>query len=179
MKNLATAYVQAQQELHNLGKNAQGYGYEYLTLEKLITETRAILAKYGLAILQPMAVTDEGTPAVKTILLHESGEMLEGTYPITAVTLKQANNAQAMGAAISYARRYCLAAMLNIAQADDDAASLTDPKRDEAQALLQSVQSQLRDDQKEWAEKAIAAGQYQHAINGLNQMTTTQTQGTH
>jgi len=127
MKNLATALVKVQSGLTNLSKNAEGYGYTYLTLDKIIDETRTVLADNGISVLQPMAEVD-GQPAVKTVLLHESGEMIEGVYPITAVTMKQCNDAQQMGAAITYARRYCLAAMLNIAQADDDAGCIKAPK---------------------------------------------------
>ena len=123
MKELATALVAVQAKLHNLSKDAEGYGYKYLTLPKLIDETRTVLAEHGLAIVQPMAEVG-GQPAVKTILIHTSGDMIEGIYPITAVTMKQCNDAQQMGAAITYARRYGLSAMLNIAQSDDDAACI-------------------------------------------------------
>lgn len=124
MKQLAEALVAVQGEMHSLSKNAEGYGYQYLTLDKLINETRSVLAKHGLAVVQRMGCVGDGQPAVCTMLLHKSGEYIEGTYPITAVTMKQCNDAQQMGAAITYARRYGLAAILNIAQTDDDAASV-------------------------------------------------------
>jgi hypothetical protein len=57
MENLAKALVKAQSQLRNLGKNAQGYGYGYLTLDKLIDETRGVLADSGLVIIQPMNTT--------------------------------------------------------------------------------------------------------------------------
>jgi hypothetical protein len=174
MENLAKALVKAQGKLHNLGKNAKGYGYEYLTLDKLIDETRGVLAECGLAILQPMAVVDD-RPAVKTVLLHESGEMIEGIYPITAVTMKQCNNAQEMGAAVTYARRYGLAAMLNIAQADDDGACIgksnKDPKKDplydQASQLLVAKQGVLKDEQKQWCAAEIAKGNCKAVVDQL------------
>jgi hypothetical protein len=177
MENLAKALVKAQGKLHNLGKNAKGYGYEYLTLDKLIDETRGVLAECGLAILQPMAVVDD-RPAVKTVLLHESGEMIEGTYPITAVTMKQCNNAQEMGAAVTYARRYGLAAMLNIAQADDDGACIgksttkqQDPSQAKAEAMLDKYSGQISEDTKlsAWVDACVADGFYQDLYNGLAQ----------
>jgi hypothetical protein len=180
MENLAKALVKAQGKLHNLGKNAKGYGYEYLTLDKLIDETRGVLAECGLAILQPMAVVDD-RPAVKTVLLHESGEMIEGTYPITAVTMKQCNNAQEMGAAVTYARRYGLAAMLNIAQADDDGACIgksttkqQDPKSnqdyDQASQLIVAKQESLTPDQVDWCNAQIAGGNPEAVIDVLKGM---------
>jgi hypothetical protein len=180
MENLAKALVKAQGKLHNLGKNAKGYGYEYLTLDKLIDETRGVLAECGLAILQPMAVVDD-RPAVKTVLLHESGEMIEGTYPITAVTMKQCNNAQEMGAAVTYARRYGLAAMLNIAQADDDGACIgksttkqqdqkSNPDYDQASQLLVAKQESLTPDQVDWCNVQIASGNPGAVIEALKGM---------
>ncbi len=124
MKQLATALVAAQAELHNLSKDAEGYGYKYLTLGKLIAETRPILAKHKLAIIQPLGNVD-GQPAVITMIIHESGEMISEAYPITKAGMKQVNDSQQMGAAVTYARRYGLASILNIAQEDDDAACLT------------------------------------------------------
>ncbi len=123
MKQLATALVKVQPHLHNMSKDAEGYGYNYLTLAKLISETRTPLAEHGLVILQPIAEVD-GQPAVRTVLMHESGESIEGIQPITAVTMKQCNNAQELGAAITYARRYGYAAILSLAQVDDDAQSV-------------------------------------------------------
>lgn len=138
MKELAEALVAAQGELHNLSKDASGYGYEYLTLPKLIDETRPVLQKHGLAIVQRMAVVGDGQPAVCTMLIHKSGESIEGTYPISAVTMKQCNDAQQMGAAITYARRYGLAALLNIAQTDDDTACIKPKQAPKPQQKQQS-----------------------------------------
>ena len=184
MENLAKALVKAQSQLRNLGKNAQGYGYGYLTLDKLIDETRGVLAENGLVILQPMKTTEDSRPVVETILLHESGESVKGEYPISAVTMKQCNDAQQMGAAISYARRYCLASMLNIAQADDDGACIgggkpepqqeqpkADPKSnpdfDQASKLLVDKQESLSKDQVDWCTAQISAGNHKAVIDQL------------
>lgn len=175
MENLAKALVQAQKSLHNLGKNAQGYGYQYLTLDKLIDETRGVLADNGLAIVQPMGVY-EGQPTVKTVLLHESGESIEGEYPISPVTMKQCNNAQELGAAVTYARRYGLAAMLNIAQADDDAQSVGKGRtqnvpsttiHDEAWDMFDKFKEGLTDKQRQWCMDSLNAGNSQDVIDKL------------
>ena len=123
MENLIKALLTAQSGLHNLSKNAQGYGYEYLTLDKLITETRDILTENDLVIVQTI---DSGD--LVTTMYHKSGEKLESKYTLQEVAVGKANAAQQYGAAITYARRYSLAAMLNIAQADDDAAGAPDVK---------------------------------------------------
>jgi len=178
MENIAKALVKAQAKLCNLGKNAEGYGYGYLTLDKLIDETRGVLAECGLVIVQPMGVTDSGQPVVETFLLHESGDFIKGSYPISAVTMKQCNDAQQMGAAITYGRRYSLAAMLNIAQADDDGACIgqgstpePQPKDnalyDQASQLLTDKQETLTPEQLDWCMAEIAANRPESVIKHL------------
>ena len=62
-----------------------------------------------------MCIRDRST--IVTRLLHSSGQWIEGE---TAVRAKD-DSAQAMGSAITYARRYGLAAMVGVYQTDDDA----------------------------------------------------------
>jgi hypothetical protein len=50
-----------------------------------------------------------------TCLLHESGESLESLYP-----LGEKSDAQAMGSALTYAKRYALSALIGIVTEDDD-----------------------------------------------------------
>jgi len=193
MENIAKALVKAQAKLHNLGKNAEGYNYGYLTLDKLIDETRGVLAECGLVIVQPMGVTQSGQPVVETFLLHESGECITGRYPISAVTMKQCNDAQQMGAAITYGRRYSLAAMLNIAQADDDGACIgqgnkqkepaqTDSQRPDPQPARDSFKTRAEaaveahkemlekyPDIKKWIEAAMEDGNFSDVVNYFNQ----------
>jgi hypothetical protein len=54
---------------------------------------------------------------VKTILLHESGESIEG---LTEILFSKPNNAQEQGSGITYARRYGLQSLVNIGADDDD-----------------------------------------------------------
>lgn len=55
--------------------------------------------------------------SVETVLLHESGEWISSVMPVPIVN----HNPQAIGSAITYARRYGLTAILGIHQEDDDA----------------------------------------------------------
>ncbi len=117
---LVTALVECQKQFKNLGVNKKGYNYEYLTLDKLIDETRDILAQNGLVVVQTMRVTEGGKNLLKTALMHVSGGVIEGEYVLEPVDVGKSNAAQKMGASITYARRYTLAALLGIAQADSD-----------------------------------------------------------
>src|SRR5206468_3714580 len=59
-----------------------------------------------------------GQPGLRTVLLHaSSGEALESTVPLL---LNGKHDMQALGGAITYARRYGWAAVLGIANDEDD-----------------------------------------------------------
>ena len=70
----------------------------------------------GLAVIQGCE-GHEGTLCVTTRLTHSSGQWIQSTL---AVHPKD-DSPQAYGSAITYARRYALAAMVGLAQVDDDA----------------------------------------------------------
>lgn len=129
---LIKALVECQKKFKNLGVNKSGYNYEYLTLDKLIDETRDILAQNGLVVVQTMRVTEGGHNLLKTSLMHVGGGVIEGEYVLEPVAVGKGNAAQMMGASITYARRYTLAALLGIAQADTDGVNPneTPPKKD-------------------------------------------------
>lgn len=87
----------------------------YATLDNIIEATKHTLLGNGLCVFQ--TVTDEG---IETTIMHTSGEWLSsGVAGIPAEQSKGLSAAQARGVAITYMKRYQLAAMLGIS-ADDD-----------------------------------------------------------
>ena len=66
--------------------------------------------------MQPIVQID-GKNFVKTLLLHESGESIEG---LTEILFAKQNDPQAQGSGITYARRYGLQSLVNIGAEDDD-----------------------------------------------------------
>jgi hypothetical protein len=98
------------------GKNPH-FNSRFATLDSIIETIRASLCQCGLAISQPSQPTEPGLVAIETVLMHESGEWLSGVVvlPMTKLDPQQA------GSAITYGRRYALAAMLGLSQTDDDA----------------------------------------------------------
>lgn len=98
------------------GKNPH-FNSRFATLDSILETIRASLCECGLAISQPSQPTDPGLVAIETVLMHESGEWLSGVVvlPMTKLDPQQA------GSAITYGRRYALAAMLGLSQTDDDA----------------------------------------------------------
>jgi len=61
-----------------------------------------------------------------TTLAHSSGQFMQGQLSIPVETMKNLSVAQAVGAAISYARRYHASSILGIASEDNDAARSQD-----------------------------------------------------
>lgn len=110
---LAAALVKAQAEFTHAKKDSANpfFKSKYADLATCIDVVRPVLAKYGLAVIQPC----NGT-ALETIILHESGQWISGSLTLTPVD----NKPQSVGSAITYGRRYCLQAMLGLASEDDD-----------------------------------------------------------
>lgn len=99
------------------------YG-KYATLSQCLKNAKAALSENNFVIVQMVQPEPD---RLVTRLVHTSGEMLEdGGVPLRCV---DQNNPQKMGAAITYARRYGLCALLGIVgDADDDAQSATAPE---------------------------------------------------
>jgi hypothetical protein len=110
---LAAALAKSQGAMKAAHKDASNpfFKSKYADLASVWEACRAALAANGLAVCQII----DGE-ALTTILLHSSGEWLAGTYPIKPVK----NDPQGVGSAITYARRYALAAMAGVVADDDD-----------------------------------------------------------
>lgn len=100
----------------------------YADLQSLWTALKGPLLKHGLSIVQLTSHEDGMGWFVVTRILHSSGEWLEGYFPIVAA---KERDPQAFGSAVSYARRYSLAAAVGMYDRDDDAEAAMDrPKPD-------------------------------------------------
>lgn len=127
-RNLAAALAAFQSELPTIKKgntadvnSAKGsYSYQYADLADISPLVMPLLGKNGLAFTsRPTLVGSDFV--LHYMLTHESGETLEGEYPLPDPTIP----AQQLGAAITYARRYALCSVTGVAPGgdDDDAAS--------------------------------------------------------
>ena len=123
VEQLMPAFIKTIEELGNPVRNKAGHSYKYVDLATMTELARPVLAANDLVVTQTVyPINDQ--PTLVTTLFHKSGEFLRSYYDLVEAGLRNANNAQQMGGAITYARRYTLAALLFIAQADDDAASV-------------------------------------------------------
>ena len=120
--------VKALSEMSNPKKSATNpfFKSKYATLEDSLNIATKTLAKYDLAVLQ-LNVTKETGSCLVTRIIHKSGQFIEdGGVPLK---LKDENDAQKLGGAITYARRYGLQSMLGmIGEEDDDGNTAVQPK---------------------------------------------------
>jgi len=85
----------------------------------------------GLAVTQLMGDINGNTTLV-TVLTHSSGQYIASEFIMEKAILSGGagkNPAQAMGASITYMRRYAYAAIIGLAQEDDDAANAREQRR--------------------------------------------------
>lgn len=87
----------------------------YADLPAIFKACRDELSKNDIAIIQRTAYEGE-TLLLETILAHSSGEWISGVYPVKPVK----PDPQSMGSAITYSRRYALAAMVGVVAEDED-----------------------------------------------------------
>jgi len=99
---------------------------KYADLESVWDACRSLLAENGLAVMQfPGLYTDhDKSMSLTTIISHKSGEFIsqEMSVPVTKA------DAQGAGSAITYMRRYALAAVVGVVQADDDGNAASNPQ---------------------------------------------------
>ncbi len=117
---LATALAKAQGEIDNVkkGKLNPHFKSAYADLASVWDAIRDELTKNGLSVLQLPTAAPAGQVGLRTILTHSSGQSIEDTF---FMPVKDATNPQAVGSAITYAKRYALMGIAGIAPEDDDA----------------------------------------------------------
>lgn len=111
--------INAQSEIGTLPKDKQGYGYKYTDFDTVIKTVKPILKKNKLGFCQLLQTTENGKSGITTILFHESGESVQAWFELPAVVVGKANNAQNVGASISYIKRYALCSILGCSSDED------------------------------------------------------------
>jgi hypothetical protein len=134
MKQIATALLKAQSEMSNAKKGAVNpfFKSKYADLNSIREAVIPTLNANGISVLQPIVHLD-GKNFVKTILLHETGEMMES---LTEIVYNKINDAQAQGSGISYARRYSLQSFVCVGAGDDDGQKAVEPKPEATTEIL-------------------------------------------
>ena len=145
--SLAAALAKAQIELVNPEKSMVGtirdgrgeQSFRYAPLSSGLDLVRQTLGKHEIATVQTTTIDHAaGLVSVTTRLCHASGEWISSDWPVCSIA--DMASPKRMGAALTYARRYALFALVGIAGEDDlDAPDLDKPepkKPDKAEPML-------------------------------------------
>lgn len=136
--DLAAAMAKAQAEILGAAKSSENphFRSRYADLASVWDACRGPLSKHGLAVIQWPRLAHLGGEAwaleLETVLTHQSGQWMADTLAVVLARL----DAQSIGSAITYARRFSLGAVAGVAPEDDDgeaavAASAAPPARAE------------------------------------------------
>jgi hypothetical protein len=115
---LAAALSLAQGEIEDAAKDSVNPHFKsrYADLASVRAAIRGPFAAHGLAVTQFPIETASGGLGLATMLLHKSGQWLCGITPLVG----RLDQPQAVGSALTYARRYGLSAVTGVATDDDD-----------------------------------------------------------
>jgi len=127
INELATALSKAQAEIQPALKDSVNpfFKSKYADLASVWSACKDPLTKNGLSVLQMMDYKD-GQLVLLTTLAHASGQWVRSCLPV----LSAKQDAQSIGSAITYMRRYSLAALVGVTTDEDDdgnAATYTQP----------------------------------------------------
>jgi hypothetical protein len=120
LTKLPAALAKFQAEHHAAGRDGKGNYGTYTTLAGALAAVQHACA-FGLSHTQTLQPISDDLMVLRTTLMHESGEAVVSDLPLP---IRQeggrGNPMQALGSALTYARRYGLLAIYGIAGDDDD-----------------------------------------------------------
>jgi len=118
LDKIAPALVRAQSAVTIAVKDSVNphFRSKYADLGSVWDVARPVLSKNDLAIIQLPSSASDGHVAMRTIILHASGQYVSEEVSVRL----QKDDAQGLGSAITYLRRYALAAALGIVADEDD-----------------------------------------------------------
>ena len=122
INELAKALSAFQGEVENAAKNTENpyFKKNYADLAEVLNTVRPLMGKNGLSLAQfPSFTGDDATGLlhVESILMHSSGQWMSEIF---SIPINKGITPQALGSIVTYARRYAAAAILGVAQEDDD-----------------------------------------------------------
>ena len=129
--NLTKALFAFQGKVSSVKKTAKNPHFKsnYADLSSILEVITPALQECGLFVTQH----PHDDVLVTTVYHAETGEYMQSEQ---VLRMKDANNPQQQGSAITYARRYALAAIFNLNQEDDDANSASGHKVTTAKEAL-------------------------------------------
>lgn len=165
INELATALAKAQGQIEGAKKSSSNpfFKSKYADLAECWNTCREALTANGISVIQmPEEINENGRLNITTMLAHSSGQYISSTLTMTVTKL----DPQAIGSAITYGRRYALAAMVGLAQEDDDGEKAMERSKDKKSVespinitsvsengsvrFINGVQCQIQDKNGDW-----------------------------
>ena len=117
------------------------YKSKYMTLDSILGAILPIINDEGLMLVQPTQMSADGKPYLRTKIFDtgKPDNFIECNYLLSP---KKEDDPQALGSALTYARRYSLCSLLGIVADEDDDGNSTlasKPKKP-------TIQPSLKDD---------------------------------
>jgi len=118
LDKIAPALVAAQAKITFATKDSTNPHFKnrYADLQSVIEAIKGPLNENGIAFIQTPSKSEAGFLSLTTMLIHTSGQFISDTASIPLPK----NDPQGYGSALTYGRRYGLAAICGLFQADDD-----------------------------------------------------------
>lgn len=119
IKELTTALVKAQAKIKHAEKSANNpfFKSKYADLPAVIDAAKPHLLEAGISLVQLPDTDDTGNAILMTQMTHISGQWMRSYYPVRPA---KANDPQALGSAMTYARRYAYCAMTGVTAIGED-----------------------------------------------------------
>ncbi len=141
IQNLSKAMAEFQKSIKQPLKDANNpfFKSQYVPLENVVEAITETGSPLGISFMQFASSDETGSIEVATLVMHSTGEYIE--FP--PVRMKpESNKPQAVGSAITYAKRYALSAIFGITSDKDDDGN-------EATGLNKPVDKQPKQQQKQ------------------------------
>lgn len=167
INELSAALAKAQGQIEGAKKSSSNpfFKSKYADLAECWNTCREALTANEISVIQmPEEINENGRLNITTMLAHSSGQYISSTLTMTVTKL----DPQAIGSAITYGRRYALAAMVGLAQEDDDGEkamarqekkdkkpvespiNITSVSENGAVRFINGVQCQIKDKNGDW-----------------------------
>ncbi len=123
--NIAAALAKAQANIKPAAFDRVNPHFKnrYATLGSVIDSIKVELSRNEISVVQGTDLAEDGALVCETMLLHSSGEWIKSRLRLSP----RDNSPQSVGSALTYARRYLLAAMACNASDEDDDGNAASP----------------------------------------------------
>jgi hypothetical protein len=169
IKEIAAAMAKAQGVVKKATKNRTNphFKSKFADLESVWDACREALTKNGLSVVQSLGSSTDGKPQLTTILMHTSGEFIENSVLLPVLRV----GAQDIGSALTYMKRYSLAALIGIADSeDDDGEAAMERPKPMSQEMRETRAAQVKDPGLYFPKFGKYAGRPLDSIRGQDQL---------